>query len=142
MNTMSRDDDIREYFLQYARVSFGSEPEKLAEFYDDSFLAAGPKGGAAFRNDAAFLDWLRQIHEFNAQTGMTSMAPEAVEQIAVSADYTLATVRWAATFRKLGDEPVRFSISYLLRDSGSRYLVAAYVSHEDQEDAMRAHGLL
>ena len=139
---MNRDDQFREYFRRYATVSLGSEPEKLAEFYDQSFLAAGPKGGAAFRNDAAFLDWLRQVHDFNLKTGMTSMAVEDVDQTRVSADYTLVAVRWAATFRKSGDAPIRFTISYLLRESESGYKVAAYVSHEDQEDAMRAHGLL
>ena len=78
---MSRDDDFLRYFQQYAAASLESEPEKLAEFYDQSFLAAGPKGAAAFRNDAAFLDWLRQVHAFNVQSGMTSMTAEEVDQI-------------------------------------------------------------
>lgn len=139
---MSHDNDFLRYFRRYAATSLESEPEKLAEFYDQSFLAAGPKGGAAFRNDAAFLDWLRQVRAFNVESGMTSMTAEGVDQIQVSAGYTLVTVRWAATFQKSGDEPIRFSISYLLRESESGYKVAAYVSHDDQEDAMRAHGLL
>lgn len=139
---MSREDEFLRFFRRYSAVSLGPEPEKLAEFYDQSFLAAGPKGGAAFRNDAAFLDWLRQIHDFNVASEMTSMAAEGVDQIQVSADYSLVTVRWAATFQKSGEAPIRFSISYLLRMSESGYKVAAYVSHDDQEDAMRAHGLL
>lgn len=62
-------DACREYFERYAAASLQSDPGKLADFYDQSFLAAGPSGGAAFR-------------------------------------------------------------------------VAAYISHEDQEEAMRANGLL
>ena len=73
---------------------------------------------------------------------MTSMTPEDVAPIQVSAEYTLVTVRWAAKFQKSGDAPIRFSVSYLLREFEAGYKVAAYVSHEDQEDAMRAHGLL
>ena len=139
---MRSDQQFLDYFRRYAAVSFGPEPEKLAEYYDQSFLAAGPKGGAAFRNDEAFLDWLRQVHGFNVKTGLTSMAAEGIDQVQVSADYTLVTVRWAATFRKTGDAPIRFSISYLLRQTESGFKVSAYVSHEDQEEAMRAHGLL
>ena len=33
-------------------------------------------------------------------------------------------------------------ISYLLRDSDARLTVAAYISHEDQEDVMRSKKLL
>ena len=76
---MRRDDQFLDYFRRYAAVSLGPEPEKLAEFYDQSFLAAGPKGGAAFRNDAAFLDWLRQVHDFNVRTGLTSMKEDQEE---------------------------------------------------------------
>ena len=139
---MNRNDQFLEYFRRYAIVALGAEPEKLAEFYDQSFLVAGPKGGAAFPNDAAFLAWLRQVHDFNVTTGMSSMAAEGVEQIRVSADYTLVAVRWAATFKKTGDAPIRFTISYLLRESESGYKIAAYVSHEDQEVVMRSYGLL
>lgn len=139
---MNRNNPFREYFQRYATVSLGSEPEQLAGFYDQSFLAAGPGGGAAFRNDAAFLDWLRQVHDFNVKAGMSSMTAGDVDEIRISADYTLVTVQWAATFQKTGDKPIPFTISYLLRESESGYRIVAYVSHEDQEDAMRAHGLL
>lgn len=52
-----------------------------------------------------------------------------------------ATAR-AAKFQKSGDAPIRFSVSCLLRESEDEYKVAACVSHEYQEDAMHAHGLL
>jgi len=71
---MSREETLRDYFRQYARVSLGSEPEKLADFYDTSFLAAGPKGGATFKNDESFLAWLRELRAFNVKSGMISMA--------------------------------------------------------------------
>src|SRR5262249_32853115 len=58
----------------YARVSLGSEPEKLADFYDTSFLAAGPKGGATFKNDESFLAWLRGLRAVNVKSGVISMA--------------------------------------------------------------------
>jgi hypothetical protein len=107
----SREETLGEFFGRYVRVSLGAEPEKLADFYDTSFLVAGPKGGAAFKNDE------------------------------IGAGYTLVTVAWAATFVRTGDTPIRFSISYLLCESEASRKIAAYISHEDEEEVMRAHGL-
>jgi hypothetical protein len=139
---MIGEDALRDYFERYARTSLGPDPEQLAGFYDASFVAAGPKGSAAFTNDASFRAWLREVHAFNQKSGMSALSVDGVRETPISADFLLATVTWAATFRKTGDAPIRFDISYLLRTSGERPLIAAYVSHEDQEDAMRAHGLL
>ncbi len=138
----SRQEELHEYFRRYASLSLGPDPTKLAELYDVSFLAAGPKGGAAFRNDESFLAWLREVHAFNVRTGMTSLVVGEIREIPVGAGYTLVTVTWAATFERTGATPIRFAISYLLRDAEPHPKVAAYISHDDQEDAMRAHGLL
>ena len=139
---MTRPEKLSDFFRRYALVSLGPDPEKLADFYDTSFLAAGPKGGAAFRNDEAFLAWLREMHRFNIQSGMTSMTVGAVTETAISAKYSLVTVEWSATFERTGNTAIRFSISYLLRQFGESWKVAAYISHDDQEEAMRRHGLL
>jgi len=140
--TMNREEALRDYFQQYARVSLGPEPEKLADFYDTSFLAAGPTGGAAFKNDESFLVWLGKVRAFNVKCEMISMAVDEISETLVGAGYTLVTVTWAATFRRTGNTPIRFRISYLLRESAANLKVAAYISHEDQEDVMRANGLL
>jgi hypothetical protein len=140
--TLNRYVDFADFFRRYASVSLGPEPQKLADFYDASFLAAGPKGGAAFNNDGAFLSWLREVHAFNVASGMTALSVGGIDETTVSADYTLVTVKWSATFQRTGDRTIGFSISYLLRQSDEGLKIAAYVSHEDQEDAMRANGLL
>ena len=138
---MNREEKLRDFFERYAQVSLGPEPEKLADVYDTSFLVAGPKGGAAFKNDESFVAWLRGVRAFNVGIGMTSMAVVGVGEIPVGAGYTLVTVEWAATFQRTGTTPIRFSISYFLRESEAGLKIAAYVSHEDQEDVMRANGL-
>lgn len=139
---MNRRERFSEFFRRYARTSLGPEPEKLADFYDGSFLAAGPAGGAAFKNDEAFLEWLRQVRDFNRKSGMMGMEVDEVVETPLSDAYTIATVTWAATFRKTGDERIRFRISYILRESDDALKVAAYISHEDQEAAMKTYGLL
>lgn len=138
----SRQEQLHEYFSRYASLALGPDPAQLAELYDASFLAAGPKGGAAFRNDESFLAWLRELHAFNARTGMSSMTAGEIREMPVGAGYSLVTVTWAATFQRTGATPIRFTISYLLRETESHPKVAAYISHDDQEEMMRAHGLL
>ena len=82
------------------------------------------------------------MRDFNVTSGMTSMTVGEIHEIPVGANYTLANVAWAATFERTGATAIRFTISYLLRKAESQLKVAAYISHEDQEEAMRAHGLL
>ncbi len=139
---MNRQERLSEFFRRYSRSSLGPEPELLADLYDASFLAAGPRGGAAFNNDEAFLEWLRQVNEGNRKSGMTAVVVDEVVETPLSDAYTIATVTWAATFRKTGDEPIRFRISYLLRQTDDTLKVAAFISHEDQEEVMKARGLL
>lgn len=139
---MNRNEQLREFFRRYSQASLGPEPERLADLYDSSFLAAGPRGGAAFKNDESFLAWLRQVNEGNRQGGMTAMEVDEVVETPLSDAYTIATVTWAATFRQTGDDPIRFRISYLLRQADNALKVAAYISHEDEEEAKKAHGLL
>ena len=81
----------------------------LRDASDDACVAATEE-----ENDEAFLEWLRQVHEFNRGNGMTAMEGDEVLETPLSAAYSIASVRWAATFRKTGDEPMRFRISYVL----------------------------
>lgn len=138
----SRQENLQAFFRRYASLALDEEPTKLAELYDASFLAAGPQGGAAFNNDESFLAWLRELRAFNARVGMTAMTVDEIHEVPVGAGYSLVTVSWAAAFQRTGPVPIRFKISYLLREAEPLPKVAAYISHEDQEEAMRAHGLL
>jgi hypothetical protein len=130
------------FFREYAKISLGDEPEKLAAFYDEAFLVAGPAGSAAFQNNDDFLVWLRQVHDFNQTSGMTGMEVVGVADSPLSANYTLTTVEWGARFEKTGDELITFEITYILRTSGETPKIVGYISHEDQEEAMKERGLL
>lgn len=133
--------DIEAFFRRYANASTSDTPEDLARFYDESFLAAAPAGAAAFKNDDGFLEWLRQVHAFNQQTGLTAIEVEGVSNRPLGDHYVMADVEWSATYRA-APAPIRFTISYLLRLTEGGPMVVAYVSHDDQDAVMREHGLL
>jgi hypothetical protein len=134
--------ELEQFFSEYALAAGGDAPEALAAFYADSFLAAGPRGSAAFKNDAAFLDWLRDVRAFNLHTGLQSMRVVSVRETSISSLYTLATVTWAATFEKTADRPVTFEISYIVDLAAARPRIVAYLAHQDEEEELRKLDLL
>jgi hypothetical protein len=134
--------NLTDFFRDYAATTLGPSPETLADAYDRHFLAAGPKGAATFENNERFVTWLRQLHEFNRNSGMLSMTVINIDETLLSPDYTIATVEWGTRFRQTGDEQIAFKISYILRLVEGAPKIIAYISHEDQEDVMRARGLL
>jgi hypothetical protein len=54
----------------------------------------------------------------------------------------LAQVRWSARFEKTGDRAIEFEIAYLIERAGESWRVLGYVSERDQDEEMRALGLL
>ena len=131
-----------QFFARYAALSLGDDDRALAAVYAPSFFVAGPKGSATFANDAKFLAWLAQVHAFNRQHQMQALSPAAVRQTTLSPLHALAQVRWSARFEKTGDRAVEFEIAYLLERAADSWRVLGYVSEQDQEEEMRALGLL
>lgn len=133
----------KEFFTRYEAALARSDLAAIAACYTGSFLVAGPKGSGTFTNDDAFLEWLRGVDDFNRQTGMQSMQVRHVgDEQALSPNHSLFSVEWAARFERTGDRDITFRISYLLEDLGDGPRILAYVSEEDQDAAMKEHGLL
>ena len=133
---------VEQFFSRYAVLSMGDDHHAMAAMYAPSFFVAGPKGSMVFPNDARFLEWLAQVRAFNQQHGMHAVAPAAVRETVLSPIHVLAHVRWSARFDKTGDRAVEFEIAYLLERAGESWRVLGYVSERDQEEEMRALGLL
>jgi hypothetical protein len=133
---------VDEFFTQYATLSMSDDDRALAEVYAPTFVVAGPKGSMAFANDSRFLDWLAEVRRFNRQHGMRDLTPVAVREIVLSPRHRLAQVRWRARFEKTGDRAVEFEIAYLMESAGESWRLLGYVSARDQEEEMRAIGLI
>ena len=133
---------VEQFFTRYAALSMGDDDRALAAMYAPSFFVAGPKGSMAFANDAQFLEWLAHVRAFNRQHGMHAVSPVAVRETVLSPLHVLAQVRWSARFEKTGDRTIEFEIAYLLEQVGESWRVLGYVSARDQEEEMRALGLL
>jgi hypothetical protein len=133
---------VEQFFTQYAALSLGDDVRALAALYAPSFFVGGPSGSQTFANDARFLDWLAQVRAFNREHGMRALAPALVTETVLSPRHGLAQVRWSARFEKTGDRAIEFEIAYLVESAGASWRVLGYVSARDQEEEMRALGLL
>ena len=133
---------VEQFFTRYAALSMGTDDHAMAAMYPPSFFVAGPTGSMMFANDAQFLDWLAQVRVFNRQHGMRALSPAVVQGIMLSPLHVLAQVRWSARFEKTGDRAIEFDIAYLLERAAESWRVLGYVSARDQEEEMRALGLL
>ncbi len=133
---------LQQFFTHYAALSTGDDDRALAALYAANFFVAGPQGSMTFANDAQFIDWLAQVRSFNRQHGMRAVSPAAVRETPLSPLHVLAQVRWRATFEQTGDRAVEFDVAYLMELAGESWRVLGYVSERNQQDEMRALGLL
>lgn len=133
---------VDQFFTQYAALSMSDDDGGLAAVYAPSFFVGGPNGSATFANDARFLHWLAHVRTFNRQHGMTALSPSAVRETVLSPLHVLAQVRWSARFEKIGARAIEFDIAYLLEQSADSWRVIGYIAARDQEQEMRALGLL
>ena len=133
---------VEQFFRRYAALSMGEDDSAMAALYAPSFFVAGPKGSMVFANDTRFIDWLAQVRAFNRQHGMRAVLPAAVQEKVLSPLHVLAQVRWSARFEKTRDRDVDFEIAYLVERAENSWRVLGYVSERDQEEEMRALGLL
>jgi hypothetical protein len=120
----------------------GDDDRALSAVYAPSVFVAGPTGSMTFTNDAQFLDWLAHVRTFNRRHGMHGLSPAAVRETVLSPLHVLARVRWSARFDKTGARAIEFEIAYLIERAGESWLVLGYVSARDQQEEMRALGLL
>lgn len=134
--------NLQEFFTRYAELSL-TDAAALAGFYDHNcFIAAGPRGFEVHKNDSTFVEWLKQVQNFNRETGMESMKLLDITSETISKQYLKAKVTWAASFRQEGADNIVFSVHYILHMTEQQPLITMFISEENQEEVMKDKGLL
>jgi hypothetical protein len=134
--------EIQEFFTRYADASLNGSPATIAGFYGKSFIMVGPTGSQAFANDDSFLKWLQGVLDFNKQSGLEKMFVRNIDSLSVGKHIWKATVTWGSQFAKTGNRIIEFDLHYLLEKFESGLKIIMYISDEDQEQLMKAHGIL
>jgi len=133
---------LNQFFNQYAELSTRPHTEELATLYAPTFFVGGPEGSHAFTNDARFIEWVRQVADFNRHHGMRDLEVVSMRDAALSPLHTLATVTWGTRFEKTGDRLIEFEISYLLERAEDGWRILSYIARTDQNAEMAQAGLL
>jgi hypothetical protein len=132
---------IEKLFLEYEKAFNDLDVKKSAEFFADTFISAGPKGTIA-QNKKDFMQKAEQASAFYRSVGQTSARIISKNIIPISDQYTMVTVHWGVTFQKTGDELIEFDVSYIVYQSEEEPSIILFISHQDEQEAMKKLGLL
>jgi hypothetical protein len=131
---------LERLFADYGKAFDALEMRRVAGLYAENFIAAGPKGTIS-QSREAFLASADQAAAFYRQVGQQSAEMKSARETWFGDKYVMVTIHWAVRFKSLA-EPVEFDISYLVQLTGPEPQIILFISHEDEQEAMRRLGLL
>ena len=134
------DERIKALFADYGKSFSALALQDQAQLYADSFIAAGPKGIISQTKDE-FLKNADKAAAFYRKVGQESAEIKSMKETWFSDNYVMVTVHWAAHFKKLA-KPAEFDVSYLVQLTDKKPKIILFISHEDEEEAMKELGLL
>jgi hypothetical protein len=134
------DERIKALFADYGKSFSALALQNAAHLYADAFIAAGPKGVISQTRDE-FLKNADKAAEFYRKVGQERAEIKSMKETWFSDNYVMVTVHWAAHFKKLS-KPVEFDVSYLVQLTDDKPKIILFISHEDEQEAMKELGLL
>jgi hypothetical protein len=135
------DPKINELFFEYEKAFNELDIRKTAGFFAETFISAGPKGTIT-QSKAELLEKAEQAATFYKSVGQTSAKILTMEETPISGEYVWVKVHWGMTFKKTGDKPIEFDVSYFVQKSGDEPKIIMFISHEDEQEAMTKLGLM
>lgn len=133
-------DKIEKLFSRYELAFSRLDLDDIAELYADTFISAGPKGTIA-ESKKDFRDWAQKAREFYRSIGQNSARILSKNITPISNEYCMVTVHWGVTFEKTGDRLIEFDVSYILQETDGDPKVILFITHQDEEAAMKELGL-
>lgn len=132
---------IEKLFLEYEKAFNDLDVKKNAEFFADTFISAGPNGTIA-QSKQDFMQRAEQARAFYKSVGQTSAKIISKNIIPISDQYAMVTVHWGVTFQKTDDKLTEFDVSYIVFQPGNKPSIILFISHEDEQEAMKKLGLM
>jgi ketosteroid isomerase-like protein len=132
----------KKLFAGYEKAFDALDIEKQVDFFAETFISAGPRGTIAQGRDE-FMKMSREVAGYYRSVGQTGAKILSMKETAISGEYSFVTVHWGATFRKLGDKPVEFDVTYVIQKTDpAKPRIIMFVTHQDEEAVMKELGLL
>ena len=129
------DKRIKALFEDYGKSFSALDLRNTAKVYADDFIAAGPKGVIS-QTRKEFDANAEKAAEYYRKVGQERAEIKSMKETWFGNDYAMVTIHWAAYFKKL-DKPYEFDVSYLVDLTGKDAKIILFISHEDEEEAMK-----
>ena len=127
-------------FKQYEEAFDKLDLKAISEYYADTFISAGPKGTIS-QSKKEFTEKAEQAAHFYRSVGQKSARIVSKRVMPISNDYSMVVVRWGVTFEKTGSRQIEFDVSYIIQETENDPKIILFISHEDEEAAMKKLGL-
>jgi hypothetical protein len=129
------DAKLQKLFEEYQKAYSALDLETTAKFFSDTFISAGPKGTMA-QSRADFESWAKEAAAFYRKMGLVSGKILSSNEIPLADHHSVVTVHWGVWFRKTGDTPIEFDVSYIVDKTGPEPKIVMFIAHQDEEEAM------
>lgn len=134
------DPRIETLFADYGKSFSALEMRRVAGLYAEHFVAAGPKGVISQGRDE-FLNNADKAAEFYRRVGQEAATLLSAKETWFGKFFVMVTVHWGVRFKAL-TKLVEFDVSYLVQLTDETPKIVLFISHEDEEEAMKSLGLL
>jgi len=132
---MSRD-QLDTLFKEYETAFDKLDVKTISGYCADSFISAGPKGSIT-QSRKEYEKKAEQATKFYKSIGRKSAKIISKRVMPICNDYSMVVVRWGITFDKTGNKLIEFDISYIIQETGNEPKIILFISHEDEEEAMK-----
>jgi len=132
---MSRD-QLDTLFKEYETAFDKLDVKTISAYCADSFISAGPKGSIT-QSRKDYEKKAEQATKFYKSIGRNSAKIISKRVMPICNDYSMVVVRWGITFDKTGNKLIEFDISYIIQETGNEPKIILFISHEDEEEAMK-----
>jgi len=132
---MSRD-QLDTLFKEYETAFDKLDVKTISGYCADSFISAGPKGSIT-QSRKDYEKKADQATKFYKSIGRKSAKIISKRVMPICNDYSMVVVRWGITFDKTGNKLIEFDISYIIQETGNEPKIILFISHEDEEEAMK-----
>ncbi|MCL7413843.1 MAG: hypothetical protein M8353_09550 [ANME-2 cluster archaeon] len=134
-------DSIEKLFVEYEKAFNLLDVEKQVPLFAEHFISAGPRGSIAQSRDE-FAKMANKAAEFYRSMGQTSAKILSMNEIPISNEYSMVRIHWGVTFKKTGNKLIEFDVTYFIQKIGPEPKIIMFITHQDEEKAMKELGLL
>jgi hypothetical protein len=134
------DPKVEKMFRDYEKAFSTLNVKKNASYYSDTVISAGPEGSIVTLKED-LIKTADKTAEYYWSIGLTSARIKGMEEIEISAEYSLVKVHWEAKLTKRTKMGFNFDVSYVIQKNRDPPKIILFIAHQDQQEVLRLLGV-